>query len=34
MGPEKPELEAFTLEMERKRVKKEKLLKVAKSVKG
>lgn len=34
MGPEKQELEAFKLETERKRVKKEELLKVAKRMKG
>jgi DNA repair protein RadC len=34
MGPEKQELEAFTLETERKRVKKEELLKVARRMKG
>ncbi len=34
VGPEKQELEAFKLETERKRVKKEELLKVAKRMKG
>ena len=34
MGPEKQELEAFKLETERKRAKKEELLKVAKRMKG